>query len=280
MPLKDHELYSLADADRCNNLRGWVRTSRRAVKRCWLDRKTICQPRYFCQNIGGCGSTYIVQLLRDNGIPRVFHERAPDLNELGVEHFEKPISQRRLIRILRYTRHDVFFEANNRFFTLTQELAQAFPNARFMHLYRDPVEAVRSAMSKPNVEQYLRTNVRFRSSAGGPRLVDPFERFCHHWSIANQRLHNDLQAVSQRTGTPYLTLSFDDLIAGRLKPFEDFTGLKLAQCIRPPVNQRATRPEGKFPEFAKWSSKQRNTLEDICGAVLSSLSSQADKKAA
>jgi hypothetical protein len=277
---RDFELYSLADPDPGEGLRGFFRTTRRVMNRCWLDRETIGQPRVFCQNIGGCGSTYVVELLRDNGIHRVFHEKSPDLNEIGVEHFENPISRKRLIRILRYTRHNVFFEANNRFFTLTQELALAFPNARFIHLYRNPVEAVRSAMSKPNVESYLKANVRMRSSVGGPPSASPFEKFCHHWYIANQRLHEDLQAVAQRSGQPYLTLRFEDLIAGRLGHFEEFIGLKLTQHVRPPVNQRPTRAEGKFPEFSQWSPKQRQALHQICEPLLEVLSQQALSKAA
>lgn len=280
MPPTDFDLYSIADADPCGGIRGFFRTARRATKRCWLDGETIRRRRIFCQNIGGCGSTYIVQLLRDNGIDRAFHEKAPDLNELGVEHFANPVSRKRLVRILRYTRHNVFFEANNRFFSLTQELALAFPNASFIHLYRDPVEAVRSAMSKPDVEPYLKKNVRLRTAIAGPVSATPFERFCYHWKIANQRLRDDLITVEQRTGRPYLTLGFDDLVAGRLTEFERFTGLNLTRRTRPPVNQRATRAEGKFPEYDHWSLAQQQFLNDVCGPLLAELVQERARKAA
>lgn len=280
MPFQDYELLTQADEDACQGLRGFLRTTRRVLKRCWLDRELIGTPRIFCQNIGGCGSTYIIQLLRDNGIEDVFHEKAPDLNEIGVAHFENPISQNRLIRLLRYTRHNVFFEANNRFFTLTRELSSAFPNARFIHLYRDPIEAVRSAMSKPNVEPYLKVNVRLSSSVGGPPSATPFEKFCYHWQIANQRILDDLQIVAQQTGVDFLSLSFDDLVAGRLESFESFTGIKLTRRVRPPVNQRATRVEGKFPKYHQWSSDQQETLQRICGPLWDKLSQQTKLTAA
>lgn len=274
--IRDFKTYSIADADSMLGPRGWLRTARRAVKRCWLDQKTINAPRVFCQNIGGCGSTYIVQLLRDNGIENAFHEKAPDLETLGVEHFENPISQNRLIRILRYTRHNVFFEANNRIFTMTRELASAFPSSRFIHLYRDPAQAVRSAMSKPNVVPYLKSNVRLRTSIGGPESAPPLEKFCHHWQIANRRILDDLHQVSRRTGQGYLTLKFDDLIAGKLGAFEEFTGMKLTEQTRPPVNQRQDRPEGKFPEFKDWSQSDQETLKQICHPLLAELDSRAD----
>jgi len=272
---RDFKTYSIADADASSGPRGWLRTARRALKRCWLDQNLIKSRRIFCQNIGGCGSTYIVQLLRDNGIEGAFHEKAPDLETLGVEHFESPISRHRLIRILRYTRYNVFFEANNRVFTMSRELSAAFPNARFIHLYRDPAQAVRSAMSKPNVVPYLKSNVRLRTSISGPASATPFEKFCHHWKIANQRILDDLDEVKRQTGQEFLTLRFDDLIAGNLSSFEDFAGIKLAKRTRPPVNQRQDRPEGKFPEFNDWTRSEQETLGQICSSLLAELDARS-----
>ena len=135
-------------------------------------------------------------------------------------------------------------------------------------------------MSKPNVEPYLKVNVRLRSSVGGPSTATPFEKFCHHWQIANQRILDDLRIVSQKSGVDYLTLSFDDLVAGRLESFESFTGIKLTRRVRPPVNQRATRVEGKFPEYQHWSSDQKETLQQICGPLWDKLSQPAKRIAA
>lgn len=270
----DFELLRQADEDSELGIRGFLRTSRRIVKRCFIDRACINRQRIFCQNIGACGSTYLIQLLRDNGIKDAYHEKKPDLNELGVEHFETPGSSHRIVRILRYTRHNVFFEANNRFFSLSKELAIAFPNAKFIHLFRSPIESVRSGMSKCNVVPYLQENVRLRSSVGGPSGGTPFEKFCHHWRIANQRIHDDLKSIAEKNQQPYLTLDFLDLVAGKLDEFESFTGIRLSQRVRPPVNQRPTRPEGKYPEYNQWSAQERKTLEEICGELWETLKSK------
>jgi hypothetical protein len=274
--LKDFNLYAVADADSESGTRGLVRTTRRAIKRCWFDRKTIMEPRIFCQNIGGCGSTYIVQLLSENGVENVFHEKTPDLESLAAQHYERPIAKARLVRLLRYTRHNAFFEANNRLFAMSNEIAAAFPKTKFIHLFRDPRDSIRGNMSKPNVDDYARTNSRLQSSLGGPSEAPPFEKFCHHWYNANQRIVNDLKMITTKTGQPFLTLRFDDLIKGRLDGFERFTGLKLANHVRPPVNQRATRTEGRFPAFEAWSKEQQSLLGEICGPLFESLNRQAD----
>ncbi|MDG1872630.1 MAG: sulfotransferase [Mariniblastus sp.] len=273
--IKDFHLYNIADADSATSPRGVLRTARRAFKRCLLDRQTIEQPRFFCQNVGACGSTYLIQLLRENGIERVFHEKAPDLERLGVERFFNQASSQRLIRLLRYTRHNVFLEANNRLFAMTRELKLAFPAARFIHLYRDPAEAVRSAMSKPNVVPYLKSNLRLRTSISGPISATPFEKFCHNWKTTNQRIFDDLESVRRRTGEKCLTLKFDDLIGGRLDSLEHFCGIKLSMRARPPVNQRVDRPEGKFPPPDQWTLNQKSMLRQICYPLLSRLDAKA-----
>jgi len=279
MSLKeDFKTFSIADADAVSGVRGLVRTTRRTFKRCWLDRETILKPRVFCQNIGGCGSTYVVQLLRDNGVENAFHEKAPDLEPLAADHYQSPFPTARMVRILRYTRHNVFFEANNRLFAMSKEIARAFPNATFVHLYRDPRDSIQGNMSKPNVEEYARTNSRLKSSLGGPRGGTPFEKFCHHWALGNQRIHEDLIANQQRTGQQFLTLSFDDLVNGRLGKFEKFLGIQMGRQIRPPVNRRETRSEGRYPHFDEWDSAQQKVLLDICGPVFDALEQNSNRE--
>ena len=247
------------------NFRNVQRVTRRTINRCWRDRALIDLPRYFCQNSGGCGSTYIVQLLTDNGIERCFHELEPDLNQMGVDHFENPISQSRLVRLLRYTRHDVFFEANNRLFSFSKELKVAFPNAKFIHLHRHPADAVRSAMSKPDLETYLKNNLRFQGKLAGHNTDRPFARFCHYWNNTNNRIAEDL------FGQPTLSLRFTDLVSGQISHLEEFIGRSLPQRKRDVVNQGPVHSTGRFPDYADWESSDQRTLHDICGATMRKL---------
>ncbi len=260
------KLLQQADADAQSGLRGQLRTWRRYVKRSLVDTRDCSRPRFFCQNSGACGSTYIVELLSDNGVKGIFHEKAPDLNEVGVRHFDHPYDSRSLVRLLRYTRHNVFFEANNRLFSLSPELVQAFPQAGFIHLFRHPAAALRSAMSKPNVEHYLRTNVRFSGSLAGEKEMDPFVRFCHYWTNVNTRIHDDLSTID-RAGGNVMWLEFDDLVSGKVESLESFLGVELQQSTRPPANVGPVRTEGKFPTAEHWTSQQREQLDSVCGEL-------------
>ena len=270
MAIPDLDLLAKADADATVGIGGRWRTLRRLVKRTLLDSSVKTRTRFFCQNSGACGSHYIVDLLRDNGVERVFHEKEPDLNQLGVDHFDSPVSRSQIVGTLRYTRHDVFFEANNRLFSLSPEIAAAFSGARFIHLFRHPANAVRSAMSKPNVEQYLQTNLRFGGTLAGESGQPPLERFCLYWKNINQRIFDDLRTL-RNSGVPAVWLDFDSLIAGDVEPLSSFIGHELVSKKRSPSNVGAVRSEGKFESYNLWSESDKLTLERICLPLFESL---------
>ena len=263
MDFLDFDLLSVADADASDGLRGRMRTLRRLIQRSMIDRGVRSQSRCFCQNSGACGSHYIVDLLSENGLEKVFHEKAPDFNELGVAHYDSPLPKTRLVRALRYTRHNVNFEANNRLFSLSLELAEAFENASFIHLFRHPASAVRSAMSKPNVEDYLKNDVRFQGSLAGSLGQNPLHRFCQYWHNMNRRILDDLTTL-RSAGKQVMWLSFEDLIAGETSQLEQFIGCELSQKVRAPSHVGALRSDGKFESFEQWQPADKEMLEEIC----------------
>lgn len=269
------DLLQQADEDSTSGLKGRWRTVRRYVKRSILEKSHFRRPRFFCQNSGGCGSTYIVELLADNGVPNVFHEKAPDLNEVGIRHHDQPYASPSLTRLLRYTRHNVFFEANNRLFSLSPELANAFPSAGFIHLFRHPAAAIRSAMSKPDVQQYLQTNIRFSGSLAGDSDLDPFERFCHYWTNVNSRIHADLCQINTAESHPVMWLEFDDLVEGKLEHLESFLGVELSLKTRPPSNVGRVKSGGKYPSSDQWTQDQLQMVEDVCGELYRKLVRQS-----
>lgn len=268
--LHDISALKLADHDSTDSLFGLLRIGRRITKRCWRDQQSIGQPRVFCQNSGNCGSTYIAHLLQQNGIERAFHEKTPDLLQVGLDHYEQPLSRNRLVRLLRYTRYNVFFEANNRLFSLTKELAAAFPGARFIHLHRDASESVRSSMSKKNLDQYISSNTRFRGTLAGPRQANAFTRSCHHWANMNRRIHEDLKWVRD-AGHEVVLLRFEDLVQGHIKPLEGSLRRVLPHKKCHAVNVRPVGAQGRFRGYSDWTVEQKQVFDRVCGPVMSQI---------
>ncbi len=255
---------------RANYKRKILRQLPKSCYRIIFARHVSARQHFFCQNSGGCGSTYLIELLRDNDVPNCFHEKDPDLNQIGIEHYESPLKSSQLVKLIRQTRRDVLLEANNRLFSLSDQLLAAFPRARFIHLHRDPRSVVVSNLSKPEIEKYLSSNIRFQGSLAGPHQARPLVRFCHYWNNINRRIIGDLQRLHPQTG-PHLSLSFDDLVEGRVDALERFIGHRLVHRRRGVANRGRVGSSGRFPRFSEWSDTDRQTLMDICGDTMSRL---------
>ena len=268
LAFQDIETLKRTDADRGDDFRGLVRTGRRLFYRCWKDSFNINRMRVFCQNSGACGSTYVVRLLEANGLPGVFHEKQPDLLKLGLDFYEQEIPWLRLVSLLRYTRHDINFEASNRLFSLSRPLADAFPGARFIFLHRDGTETIRSVLSKPNVEQYFKDDIRFQGTLAGDPELDLFTRACLHWSNMNRRIHEDLQYLDLTQNIDAPTLRFENLIEGNIQPLEDALQTSLPVKTCQPANQSQAKGSKKFPAYAEWNRVQKETFQNICGETM------------
>ena len=236
-----------------------------SAAKAWLAPSVPVQGvRFFCQNSGGCGSLYITELMRANGYANCHHEKSPDLDDLGIEMFEGTASIRRVKFWLRVTRRDVWFEANNRLFSMGRQLHEVFPEARFIHLHRDPRKSVPSSLSK---RRWMPERIRYQSEAlNGASTLSELERVCTYWANYNARICTDL------LDAPTFMLPFDDLVSGRLDALEEFMGAALpVRKVQPANANKPIRDGGICLPFDAWSAADRDTLMRICGPVMAKL---------
>lgn len=229
--------------------------------------KPILGQRFFCLNSGSCGSTYLVELLKSNGARNCYHEKNPSLDAIGVKYFEGKISSNRIKSVLLYTRRNIFLESNNRLFSMSNCIREAFPEASFIHLHRDPRDAIRSAMSRPSSLTFGSGRYRFNSIllCGSENLSD-LERYCYYWKNYNQRILDDLG------NDDFLSLRFDDLISGKVQKLERFIHTPLNIKTISPVNaNKPLRNNVRYPEFKLWPDRDKETLISICGDVMTRL---------
>ncbi|MEM8753225.1 MAG: hypothetical protein AAGF90_09635 [Pseudomonadota bacterium] len=217
---------------------------------------------------GGCGSRYLVELLRANGYPDAFHEKAPDLDRLGVAYHLGAADRPTAVERLAQTRAGVAFEASNRLFALASPLREAFPTSVFIHLHRDPAESVRSIWSNPDIDEIVRMRRRFVEIVGPAAAeTSTLDRICRYWAEINRRILSDLEAV----GGPWLSLSFDDLVAGEVDALEAFLRWPLPIRRIAPQNEKPRLRERRRPPAAEWTAAERATLRARCGDLAAAL---------
>lgn len=229
--------------------------------------RPVSGERYFCQNSGSCGSKYIVELFEANGLGPSFHEKTPDLDVFGIDYFEGKVSNWRARAVLLQTRRNVFFEANNRLFAMSGVIREAFPDARFIHLHRDPRDYLPSSLSKPPALTWESGRRRYTiESLCGSLDASILEKACTYWARYNQRILNDLENFD------HLSLKSADLFTGRVDALEKFVGHRFHTRTLAPVNaDKPVREEGRHPPFRDWSREDRETLHRICGPLMAEL---------
>lgn len=224
-------------------------------------------PKVFCLCVGGCGSKYLVQLLTENGIPGAFHEAAPAFDRLGIDYFNGKVSRSEAASRLAGTRDAISFEASNRLFSLADPISDAYPGSRFIFLFRDGRESVRSIWSNPKIDDIMTERYRFREIARAPtgREISTLEKVCLYWSNINDRILNDLK------GKDHLFLSFEDLTAGRIDALQDFLGTSFERRTIPSVNEKPDLHGNRKPPYADWDQANKQAFDRLCGKTMMAL---------
>lgn len=221
----------------------------------------------FCLCVGGCGSKYLVHLLTQNGLPGCVHEQAPTLDRLGVDYFQGRVARAQAAERIAQTRQDLKFEASNRLFSLADPIQDAFPDSRFIFLFRDGRESVRSIWSNPKIAEIMEQKYRFRQISRPPehRELSTLEKVCLYWANINERILNDLQ------GKPHMLLSFEDLIAGKLGALETFLDHPLPLRDLAAQNEKPDIHGNRRPPFDAWAPEEQLAFDRICGRAMTML---------
>jgi hypothetical protein len=217
-------------------------------------------PIYFCLNSGRCGSASLVRLLQAHGISNSYHELAPDLHRAGVDYYHQRLSAEAVAREIRRTRAGVFFEANNRLFSLTGPIQRAFPQAQFVFLYRDGRDVVRSGLQR----RWYQDGDPFATTRLGADWVgSAFSKACRYWAEVNQQILGDLRTL----GCRYISLRFEDLVQGHgLQELGDLLGPRLSPATKFP-SANSTK-QWSVPCYEDWSEAWKREFDDICGPVM------------
>jgi hypothetical protein len=202
----------------------------------------------------------LVRLLQANGVPCCYHELRPDLHQEGIDYYEQRIDAQTAAARMRKTRAGVFFEANNRLFSLAGPIQYAFPEAKFVHLFRDGRDVVRSGLERG----WYQPQDRFACLRLGAGTVgSPFVKICRYWAEVNQRIASNLRAL----GCDYLPLRFEEFVRGQgLDRLEDFLQIRLSH-VRTPLQTNGTS-SWSVPSYDGWCTEWQRQFEEICGAVM------------
>lgn len=224
--------------------------------------------KLFVLNSGGCASNYLTEILRENGVSKVYHNKSPTLDYSGVKEYLGEGSFASYI-ILGLSRVSVNVEISHDIFSFSRQIKVIYPESKFVHLHRGGIDSVRSIVNKVLFPEIFNksTRIRYRSRLSGKKELDPFSRACSYWANINRRIIEDLEEIDDADTTQ---LRFRDLIEGNLGCVEEFLGRSLpVKTIEPVRTKDHLKNESAVTlgEFSNWPAEWKRAFARICGPV-------------
>ena len=271
-----------------------VSPSRRCGYTVWMDF-VVGHPR--------SGTMFLAHLLNAGGTEVAAHEYLAQLSSRAVslptEYYEGRADDEEIRHLLDHYRYSwspqIRVDSNWKLTWILPPLLRQFPNARIVHLVRDPRENVRSCynldylgelQSRPEFRELERRNFWL---AWMPRVrgldweaATPLERNCAFWSESHRLAREALDGHPNSLRVRLEDLGSDE-VAGQLfarfdLPLPSREQLALARATavnaKLEMKERVAAHKSLLPRFEQWSAAEQETLRALCGETAQGLGYQ------
>lgn len=248
-------------------------------------------PPVFFLSTGRCGTKWFSSLLQKNPELMILHNPVPNLAIQGKSVYElfrqtdfKPQATENLLATeLFWTGREQFIrqsfktnkriiETNNSISFFASIIAQVFPRAKFVHLYRHPGEFVRSAIRRghytdTNPEDIKRLEpIQSDSRSNNWKTMNQLQKCAWLWNETNEyidRFKNEIETDR------VVTFNFNNLGFQNVKNLLSFLDISLKdQLIKKHLRKKENvQSSGDFPKYTHWEDKQKKQLIAICGTL-------------
>ncbi len=248
----------------------------------FANPKLIEDPIFFLST-GRCGTEWFINTLKKSKGTAVFHEPAPNLSVQNkfIYQLSQKSDQNQVIEVgnqlffagreqyLRqaYKTQKRYIETNNHITFFAYSLAELFPTAKFIHLYRHPGSFVTSGINRGWFES---------NDAATEKIIVPTDsenwskysqvkKISWVWNETNSFIEDFKKKYSDRTYSyDFSKRDIDQLYD--LFQFIEIPNSKnsLKNSLAHKKNVQRSRT---FPSYKNWEEEDKKALADICGEL-------------
>lgn len=241
---------------------------------------------------GRTGTNTMTELFRLSPLTDAFHEPSPELFQFSYDYHMDHISRDEALRALMYLRDEIVFrssrdgliyiETNNRVTYLADLLLELFPESRFIYLYRNPYDFIRSGMRRRYYRGHMRDSTRIIPKASDPyyREWDSFsdiEKVAWYWASVNSHCIRFTEQLPDRQKMDLASERFFEMAPPLVDQLFSFIG---SDEYHPPVSdvertmgaKHNAQTEGSFSRPKDWTDEQMARVDRIIGPVARELS--------
>ena len=241
---------------------------------------------------GRTGTNTMTELLKLAPGIDAFHEPAPELFQFSYDYFMNQIDRREARKSLIYLRDELVFrsvrdgfiyvETNNRVAYIADLLLQLYPNSKFIHVYRNPYDFIRSGMRRHYYSGHMRDYARVHPSESDlsyddwPNFSD-LQKVAWNWKTVNRHCLRFMEKIPDEQKMSFSSESFFEAQPSLTKRLFDFIG---PSNYHPPSNdirgvmgqKHNAQTKGRFSKPTDWNDHKIEQVNKIVAPVAKKLS--------
>ena len=241
---------------------------------------------------GRTGTNTMTELLKLSPAIDAFHEPAPELFQFSYDYFMDQIDRRKARKSLIYLRDELVFrslrdgftfvETNNRVTYIADLLLQLYPSSKFIYIYRNPYDFIRSGMRRSYYSGHMRDYARIHPTRSS-LSYDDWDTFTHlqkvawNWKTVNRHCLSFMENLPDHQKMSFSSESFFKAQPSLTKTLFNFIGSSSyhppSSDIRRVMGQKHNAQEkGQFSKPDNWSDQQVEQVNKIIAPVANKLS--------
>lgn len=238
-------------------------------------------PPVFFLSTGRAGTKWFSEIIKADKSVKVLHNPAPNLaiqnvtaynflaNQNPSDHEKQLLKELFLAARENHLRYSVktsrrLIETNNSITFFTPVLYELFPEAKFVHLVRHPIDFIISGMKRNYYTDSAQDLRRPEKKDEKWQAMSRIEKIAWLWNETNEFIETQKQIIGN---DQCFTLSFSDFDVSNTSKLLQFIDVKISvsrikKRIGSPVN---TQKKGNAPHFEQWSEDEKLSVIKICG---------------
>lgn len=240
---------------------------------------------------GRTGTHTLTELFQLSPKVDPYHEPAPELFQLSYDYYMGNIDRPGALSALKYARDErvfrsfrdglIYIETNNRVTYLADLLLDLYPKSKFLYLYRNPYDFIRSGMRREYYHGHLRDAGRIT-----PRADDKFykewqsfsdiEKVAWNWRAVNQLCISFMNKLPQNQQMSFSSESLFSANKELVDQLFDFIG---SREYHPPTSavdrvldtKYNAQKRGSFSKPSDWTEGQARKVDQLIRPVANQL---------
>ena len=238
----------------------------------------------FILSTGRCGTKLLTEIINLSNEVWVEHEPYPELafqsyhaykNQYTIDQLKAGFLHARLDLIKKcYENSLKYCETNNRISLYAPAISNIFPNAKFIHLVRNPGEFIRSGIRRgyyttmnSEISGHLEPRINSSLIKKWPTMSQ-IEKIAWQWNTINNEIENFKQTISPNQictilsqdlfVNPEVTIKIFDFMEVANPYFGTKESRRLKNILKYPINVQKI---GTYPKYDDWNKEDKLTVE-------------------